>query len=182
MNYRSASIDPRSYIAPNATILGDVHMGRDCTVLFNAVLRADCGGRVFVGEGSNIQENACVHVPLRGDTVIGSRVTVGHGAILHGCTIGDGTLVGMGALVIDGARIGSSCLIGAGSLVTGTADIPDGMMVLGSPAKAVRPLTEEERASLSRMAEGYIGTGRDLAENGLLALADPSPSDAPAAP
>lgn len=168
MNYHCASIHPRTHIARNATIVGDVHIAENCTVLFNATLRGDSGGRIFVGKGSNIQENACVHVPHNGDTVIGERVTVGHGAIVHGCTIGDGTLVGMGAILIDGARIGKNCLIGAGALVTGTADIPDGMLVLGSPAKAVRPLTEAELTSTIAAAEEYAEVGEDLVKNGII--------------
>ena len=108
-------------------------------------------------------------MPLDGDTVVGSDVSVGHGAILHGCVIGDGTLVGMGATVLDGARVGRRCLIGAGALVTGSADIPDGMLVVGSPAKAKRPLTDEELAGLVENAAEYVAIGRELAAQGLLA-------------
>ena len=168
MNYHSVSVHPKTYIARNATIVGDVRIAEDCAVLFNATLRGDVGGRILVGKGSNIQENVCVHVSHDGYTIIGERVTVGHGAIVHGCEIGDGTLVGMGAILIDGARIGRNCLIGAGALVTGTADIPDGMLVLGSPARAVRPLTEAELASVAAAAEEYVEVGRDLAENGIV--------------
>lgn len=172
MNYHCASIHPNAYVAPNATILGDVIVSEECTVLFNAVLRGDCGGHIYVGRGSNIQEGACVHVPLGGKTVIGERVTVGHGAILHGCSIGDNTLIGMGAIVIDGAKIGENCLVGAGALVTGTADIPNGMLVIGSPARAVRPLNAEEIADLTRNAEEYIEIGKDLVANGVFKTGD----------
>lgn len=137
-------------------------------MLFGAVLRGDCNGQVYVGERTNIQDLVCVHVPLNDDTVIGSDVSVGHGAILHGCTIGDSTLVGMGAIVLDGAKIGKNCLIGAGALVTGTANIPDGMLVLGSPARAVRPLTSEEIEGLKVNVEEYLKIGKDLDEAGLL--------------
>ena len=105
MDYCSARIHPTARIAESAVVVGDVEVGERCTVLWNAVLRGDCSGRIVVGKNTNIQENACVHVNQGGQTVIGSNVTVGHGAIVHGCTIGDGSLVGMGAVVIDGARI-----------------------------------------------------------------------------
>lgn len=169
MDYDRMDIDPSARIARNAVVIGDVTLGADVTVLFNATLRGDCRGRIVVGERTNIQELACVHVPLGGDTVIGSDVSVGHGAILHGCVIGDGTLVGMGATVLDGARVGRDCLIGAGALVTGGADIPDGMLVVGSPARAKRPLTDEELAGLRENADEYVAIGRDLAAQGLLA-------------
>lgn len=169
MDYFAARIHPNSFIARNATIVGDVEVGENCTILFGATLRGDCGGRVVLGRGSNVQEGACVHVPIGGDTVIGENVTVGHGAVVHGCVIGDGTIVGMGSVVIDGARVGQNCLIGAGALVTGKADIPDGMLVLGSPARAVRPLTEEELQGTLDSAEEYRKVGKDLAEQDLLA-------------
>ena len=168
MTYCSPTIDPTANVAASALAIGNDELAADVTVLHNATLRGDCNGRIVVGAQSNIQELACIHVPLDGDTIIGERVSVGHGAILHGCTIGDGTLVGMGAIVIDGARIGRDCLIGAGALVTGTADIPDGMLVVGSPAKAVRPLTEDERASLAINIDEYLKIGRALKEEGLL--------------
>ncbi len=117
MDYCSARIHPTARIAESAVVVGDVEVGERCTVLWNAVLRGDCSGRIVVGKNTNIQENACVHVNQGGQTVIGSNVTVGHGAIVHGCTIGNGSLVGMGAVVIDGARVGKHCLVGAGALL-----------------------------------------------------------------
>lgn len=168
MNYGTPEIHPSAKIAKNATIVGDVTIGEDVTVLYGATLRGDCRGHIYVGNRSNIQELVCIHVPLDGDTVIGEDVSVGHGAILHGCTIGDGTLVGMGAIVLDGARVGKNCLIGAGALVTGTADIPDGMLVIGSPAKAVRPITDKELAGLKENCDEYIKIGRELEQDGLL--------------
>ena len=169
MDYCSARIHPTARIAESAVVVGDVEVGERCTVLGNAVLRGDCSGRIVVGKNTNIQENACVHVNQGGQTVIGSNVTVGHGAIVHGCTIGDGSLVGMGAVVIDGARVGKHCLVGAGALVTGTADIPDGMLVIGSPARAVRPLTPDELTGLEESVQEYLHVGDELAEQGLLA-------------
>lgn len=161
-------IAPSARIARNAAVVGDVTIGEDSTVLFNATLRGDFGGRIVVGDRTNIQELVCVHVSADADTVIGNDVTIGHGAIVHGCTIGDGALIGMGAIVIDGAKIGERCLVGAGALVTGTADIPPEMLVIGSPAKAVRPLTEAEVQSLADSAEEYYEIGRDLAERGVI--------------
>lgn len=166
--FKSPKIAPTARIARNATVIGDVELGQDCTVLFGAVLRGDMGQKVVVGDRTNIQEGVCVHVPTDGDTIIGSNVTVGHGAIVHGCTIGDETLVGMGAIVLDGAKVGNRCLIAAGALVTGTADIQDEMLVIGSPAKAVRPLTEAEIEGLAESAEEYVQVGRDLAEQDLI--------------
>lgn len=165
---KSPKIALTARIARNATVIGDVELGQDCTVLFGAVLRGDMGRKIVVGDRTNIQEGVCVHVPTDGDTIIGSNVTVGHGAIVHGCTIGDETLVGMGAIVLDGAKVGNRCLIAAGALVTGTADIQDGMLVIGSPAKAVRPLTEAEIEGLAESAEEYVQVGRDLAEQDLI--------------
>ena len=146
MEHPTPRIHPTARIARNAVVTGDVELGARCTVLFNAVVRGDCAGRIAVGENTNIQEGACLHV----------------------CTIGDGTLVGMGAIVIDGARVGKRCLIGAGALVTGTADIPDGMLAIGSPARAVRPLTPEELAGLEESVQEYLQVGDDLVEQGLL--------------
>lgn len=167
MNYSNVKVAATARIAKDATVVGDVFLGEDCTVLFGAVLRADMGGKIFVGDRSNIQDLVCVHVPLNGDTVIGKDVSVGHGAILHGCTIGDNTLIGMGAIVLDGAKIGSNCLVGAGALVTGKADIPDGMLVVGSPAKAVRALSQDEIDGMKVNVSEYIQAGRDLAAQGL---------------
>ena len=168
MDYSCMKIASTARVARTATVIGDVELGEDCTVLFGAALRGDIGGRVIVGARTNFQENACAHVPLGADTVIGSDVSVGHGAIVHGCTIGDGTLVGVGATVLDGAKVGARCLIGAGAVVTGKADIPDEMMVIGSPAKAVRALTPEEVASLAKNAREFVQIGRDLAAQGLI--------------
>lgn len=168
MPYGTPDIHPSAKIASNATIIGDVHIGEDATVLHGATLRGDLGGHVYVGARSNIQELACLHVPVNDDTVIGEGVTVGHGAILHGCTVGDGSLVGMGAIVLDGAKIGRNCLIGAGALVTGKMDAPDGTMILGSPAKVVRDLTAEELESLAENAAEYVVIGRELDAEGLL--------------
>lgn len=168
MNYHQVTIDPGARIAENATIIGNVSIANDCTILFNATLRGDYGSRIEIGEGSNVQENCCVHLGAEHPCIVGKGVTVGHGAIIHGCTIGDGTLVGMRATVMDGAVIGKNCLIAAGALVTGGTIIGDGMLVVGSPAKAKRPLTDEEIEGNRIAAEGYVAIGKDLVDNGII--------------
>lgn len=161
-------IDPTAHIAPSATVIGDVTVGTECTVLQGATIRGDFGGSIEIGAGANIQENCCVHVNAGEVTRIGENVTVGHGAIIHGCEIGDGSLIGMGAIVIDHAKVGKRCLVGAGSLVTGTADIPDGWMAFGSPAKPIRPLRDDELASLVDAAEEYREIGHNMESQGFL--------------
>lgn len=166
IDYKTAKpvIAPNAYIAPNATVLGNVTLGEECTILFGAVLRGDVGEGIKLGDCTNVQDNAVIH----SQTTLGSHVTVGHGAIVHGCTVGDGSLIGMGAILLDRARIGKNCLIGAGALVTGTADIPDGMLVLGSPARAIRPLSDEEIEKMHGDIDHYVIAGRQMAEAGLL--------------
>ena len=138
-------------IARGASVTGEVELGKGVSVWFNAVIRGD-DGAITVGEDTNIQDCAVLHEEL----TVGKGCTIGHGAIVHGCTIGDNTLIGMGAVVLNGARIGNDCIVGAGALVTGKMDAPDGSMVLGSPAKVVRPLTEAEIAENRASAEGYL--------------------------
>ena len=130
-------------------------LGREVNIWYNAVLRGD-DGAIVVGEGTNIQDCAVLHE----ETTVGRGCTIGHGAIVHGCTVGDNTLVGMGAIILNGARVGSNCIVGAGALVTGKMDAPDGMMILGSPAKVVRPLTEAEIESNRASAQGYLEAAR----------------------
>ena len=150
------------WIAPGAHVIGDVRLGRDVGIWFGAVLRGD-KEPLSIGDGSNIQEHVVIHADPGFPVRIGAGVTVGHRAIVHGCTIGDGTLIGMGATVLNGARIGSNCLIGAGALVTEGKDIPDGALVMGSPAKVVRMLGDEGRAGLRRPAEAYVQNWRRFA-------------------
>jgi len=140
-------------IFPGAAVVGDVTFGPDCSVWFNAVLRGD-GKPIVLGEGCNVQDCCVLHSEKR-TTVLGNWVSVGHGAIVHGATVGDNTIVGMGATLLDGARIGKNCLVGGGAVVTGGMDAPDGSLVLGNPAKVARPLTGEEIDGLRRNAEHY---------------------------
>lgn len=144
------------FIAPGAAVIGDVVMHENASVWFNCVLRAD-GDRIEIGAGSNIQDGSVLHVDPGFPLTIGKRVTVGHNAMLHGCTVGDGTLVGINAVVLNGAKIGRGCLIGANALVTEGMEIPDGSMVLGSPAKVKRHLSEEQQLLLMHNADHYVG-------------------------
>lgn len=145
--------DDDAVILPGAAVVGDVAFGPGCSVWFNAVLRGD-GKPIVLGEGCNVQD-CCVLHSEKHATVLGDWVSVGHGAIVHGATVGDNTIVGMGATLLDFAKIGKNCMVGAGSVVTGKLDAPDGSLVLGNPAKVVRPLTEEEIAGLRKNAEHY---------------------------
>ena len=139
------------YVAPGAVVTGDVELGKDVNIWYNAVLRGD-SGTIRVGEGTNIQDGSVLH----DTTTLGKFCTVGHGAIVHGCTVGDYCLIGMGAIVLSGAVLGDRCMVGAGALVTGKTNAPAGSLLLGSPAKVVRPLTEAELAHLEESAEDYI--------------------------
>ena len=145
--------DNDAVILPGAAVVGDVTLGPGCSVWFNAVLRGD-GRPIVLGEGCNVQDCAVLHSEKHA-TVLGDWVSVGHGAIVHGAVVGDNTIVGMGATLLDFAKIGKNCMVGAGAVVTGKLDAPDGSLVLGSPARVVRPLTEEEIAGLRKNAEHY---------------------------
>lgn len=129
---------PDYWIADSATVVGDVTLGKNVTIWYGAVLRGDMGA-LTVGDNTNIQDNAILHE----GTTIGKGCTVGHSAIVHGCTVGDNTLIGMGSIILDGAVIGNNCIVGAGALVTGRTVVPDNSMILGSPAKIIKPMAEE---------------------------------------
>ena len=152
-------------IVKESVVLGDVTISEDSTVLFHAVLRGDCE-KIVIGKCSNIQDNCTIHADAGYPAVIGAHVTVGHNAVLHGCTVGAGSLIGMGAVVLNGAQIGRECLIGAGSLVLEGQVIPDGSLAAGSPAKVKRLLTEEERRRLHESSQAYIQVGRNLKAEG----------------
>ena len=143
------------YIARTAVVLGDVTFGDHSSIWYNAVARGDIN-RIVVGHHSNIQDNAVLHLADDYPCIIGNWVTVGHSAIIHACTVGDETLIGMGAVILDGAEIGNQCLIGAKALVTPGTVIPDGSLVLGAPAKVVRALSGRERGDLKFWAEKYV--------------------------
>lgn len=151
------------WVAPSATVVGDVTLGPDVGIWFGAVLRGD-NEPITVGARTNIQEHAMIHADPGFPATIGADVTVGHRAIVHGCTIGDGSLIGMGAIILNGARIGRGCLIGAGALVTEGKEIPDGSLVVGSPAKVVRTLDEAARQALLDSAARYVANWRRFAD------------------
>ncbi len=144
------------FIAPNAAVIGDVTLHENASIWFSCVLRGDAE-RIEIGAGTNIQDGAVLHADPGFPMITGENVTVGHNAMLHGCSIGSGTLVGISAVVLNGARIGRGCLIGANALVTEGTEIPDGSMVLGSPAKVVKQLSEEMQLLLQHNADHYIG-------------------------
>jgi carbonic anhydrase/acetyltransferase-like protein (isoleucine patch superfamily) len=143
-----------AWVAPGAQVMGDVHLGDQASVWFGAVLRGDTA-RISVGAGSNIQDGSVLHVDLGQPLWVGDNVTVGHQVCLHGCTIGDGSLIGIGAVVLNGAKIGKGCLVGAGALVTEGKEFPDGSLIMGSPARVVRELSAEQREGLIRSAQHY---------------------------
>ena len=147
------------WIAPGAHVIGDVTMGADVGVWFGAAIRGD-NEPVRIGARTNVQEGAVLHSDPGAPLTIGEAVTIGHRAIIHGCTIGDGSLIGMGAIVLNGARIGRGCLVGAGALVTEGKDFPDGSLIVGAPAKAVRSLDADAIAGLRASAEGYVANMR----------------------
>jgi gamma-carbonic anhydrase len=154
------------YLAKSAVVIGDVTMGDYSSVWYNAVVRGDIN-RIVIGKGTNIQDNAVVHLADDYPCILGEYVTVGHSAIVHACTIGNEVLVGMGAVVLDGAVVGDQCLIGAKALVPGGMKIPAGSMVLGTPAKVARMLSPEERAGLKHWAEKYVQNGAYCLEHGI---------------
>ncbi|MDX2185564.1 MAG: gamma carbonic anhydrase family protein [Opitutaceae bacterium] len=152
---KTPDIAAANWVAKNATVVGDVTLKAKSSVFYGAVLRGDIA-RIVVGEGSNIQDNCIVHLADDLDAIIGDWVTVGHGAIVHACTIGDECLIGMGATILDGAVIGSRSIVAAGAVVTPRTQIPPGSMVMGAPAKVVRTLTPEEQGKIRTWAEKYV--------------------------
>jgi carbonic anhydrase/acetyltransferase-like protein (isoleucine patch superfamily) len=151
------------FVAASATVVGDVELGPKTSVFYGAVLRGDINS-IRVGEGSNIQDNAVVHLADELGVEIGAWCTVGHGAIIHACKIGDECLIGMGATVLDGAVIGARSLVGANSLVPQRFECPPGSLVYGSPARVIRPLSPAEQAALRTQAEKYVGVAQAHAD------------------
>lgn len=156
----SPSLHPSCKIAPTAVIAGSVSLASNVSVWHHAVLRAD-KGQIQIGAGSNVQDNCTIHVDAGFPCIVGEGITIGHGTILHGCTIGNHCTIGMGSIILNGAVIGDNCIVGAGALITQNMVIPDGSMVFGSPAKVRRPLTEEEIAHIRHSAAEYIESARE---------------------
>ncbi|KQP22596.1 gamma carbonic anhydrase family protein [Pseudorhodoferax sp. Leaf267] len=152
-------VAPTAWVADNAQVIGGVSLAADSSVWFGVVARGDSAA-ISIGEGSNIQDNSVLHADDGVPLTIGKHVTVGHQVMLHGCTIGDETLIGIGAVVLNNAKIGRNCLVGAGALVTEGKEFPDGSMIIGSPAKAVRQLSPEQIEGLRRSAQHYIANAR----------------------
>ena len=161
--YELDGVAPRmadsAWVADNAQVMGDVALGEGVSVWFGVTVRGDTE-TITIGEGSNVQDGSVLHADHGFPLTIGARVTVGHQVMLHGCTIGDESLIGIGAVVLNGARIGRHCLVGAGSLVTEGKEFPDGSMILGRPAKVVRELTPEQIDGLRMSAAHYIENAR----------------------
>ena len=143
------------FIAPGAFVIGDVTHGENVGIWYNAVVRGDTNS-IYIGNNTNVQDNATLHTDKDFKLHIGDGVTIGHNAVVHGCTVGDNTVIGMGSIILSGAVIGKNCIIGAGSLVTGKMNIPDGSLVMGSPAKIVRPLMKHEIESNRENAVHYV--------------------------
>lgn len=160
-------VDTTAYVQATAQVIGDVTIGAGSSVWFHTVLRGDVFP-IRIGARTNVQDNSTVHVSTgRHATILGDDVTVGHNVVLHGCTVGDRCLIGIGAIVLDGTTIGEDCLIGAGALLTPGTVIPPGHLVLGSPAKVVRPLRDGERAHIARSARNYVLAGERYRQLGI---------------
>ena len=148
------------FVAENASIVGEVSIGKNSSVWYGAALRGD-EGLIDIGEGTSVQECAVIHTA----TKIGDHCTIGHGAIVHGAVIGNNVLVGMGSIILNGAKIADNCFIGAGALVTSKMDAPEGSLILGSPARVIRPCSEKELAEINESAEEYIERTKELLGN-----------------
>lgn len=157
--YEIDGIAPRiaaaAWVADSAEVIGDVDLGEGANIWFGAILRGDTE-HLSIGAGSNVQDGSVLHADPGFPLVLGEHVTVGHLAMLHGCSIGEGSMIGMQAVVLNGARIGRGCLVGAGALVTEGKQFPDGSLIVGSPAKVVRELSAEQIAGLVRTAQNYV--------------------------
>ena len=154
LNAKIPQVDPSAWVAPDANVIGNVILERKTSVWFGATLRGD-NELIKIGAGSNIQENVVIHTDIGYPLRIGENCTIGHKVILHGCEIADTSLIGMGAIVLNGAKIGTNCLIGAGALITENKVIPDNSLVVGSPGKVVREVTEEEKKAVAENTKHY---------------------------
>jgi carbonic anhydrase/acetyltransferase-like protein (isoleucine patch superfamily) len=152
-------VAPSAYVTENATVIGRVRIEAKASIWFNVTIRGD-NELITVGENSNVQECCVLHTDPGYPLTIGKNVTIGHQAMLHGCTVGDGALIGIQAVILNGARIGKNCLVGAGALVTEGKEFPDNTLIIGSPAKAVRTLNDEDVARMHRNTSNYVERGQ----------------------
>lgn len=152
-------IDASAYVAESANLIGKVTVEANASVWFGVTIRGD-NERITIGENSNVQEGTVMHTDMGYPLVVGKNVTIGHQAMLHGCTVGDGALIGIQAVVLNGAKIGKGCLVGAGAVVTEGKEFPDNSLILGAPAKVVRTLTEQDLQRLLASADNYAARGR----------------------
>lgn len=158
LSANSPEVAASAYVAPNASLIGNVVLAEQASVWFGATLRGD-NETISIGARSNVQDSAVMHTDPGFPLTLGADVSVGHQAMLHGCTVGDGTLIGIQAIVLNGAVIGKGCLVGAGALITERKVFPDGCLIIGAPAKAVRELSAEERENLIKVAANYAERG-----------------------
>lgn len=161
---KAPQVGERVFLAEGACLVGDVSIGDDSSVFYNAVLRGDLA-EIKIGKRTNIQDNVCIHVSTGVGVSIGDEVTIGHGAVLHGCTIEDNVLVGMGAIIMDGALVMKNCIIGAGALVTAGKNFPEGSLVMGAPAQIIRALTADEIKNVKTGVEHYLDAKDELLKN-----------------
>lgn len=152
-------INKDCFIAENSAVIGNVSIDEDCSMWFGAVIRGD-SNKITIGKNTNIQDNCTIHTDENFSTTLGEGVTIGHNCVIHGCSIKDNCLIGMGSIILNGAEIGENCIVGAGSLITQDAKIPSGVLCFGSPAKVVRKLTQEEVNSIKESAEHYVETSK----------------------
>lgn len=159
---KTPQLAPGAWVADSAQVIGEVHLGENASVWCGAVIRGDSDS-IRVGRNTNIQDLAVLHADEGVPLVIGDNISVGHQAMLHGCTIGDGSLIGIQAVILNGAKIGKNCIVGAGSVVTENKEFPDGSMIIGAPARVTRQLGEAQIAGLTGVTDGYVANARRFA-------------------
>lgn len=160
---KQVTLSEHYFIAHNAVVIGNVALGNDVSIWFNVVIRGD-SEPIIIGDETNIQDGTVIHTDPGYPMTLGRGVTIGHKAMLHGCTIGDFSLIGINAVVLNGAKIGSRCIVGANSLVKENMEIPDGSLAVGSPARIIRPLSSEQKNALELQAQHYVKNGRRFKE------------------
>ena len=161
---KKPKISGENWVAPNATIIGDVTLEKNTSIWFNSVLRGDCE-YILVGEGSNVQDGSVLHTDPGYPLIIGKNITIGHMVMLHGCSIGDNSLIGIGAVILNNVKIGKNCIVGAKALITENKEIPDNSLVVGSPGRVIRKVTEEEKKAISENTKHYQDNWRKYSQS-----------------